>query len=172
MPAQTSGRVLVVDNGAFSAKFGYAGTSTPALDIPNCTARTRKDGGALVVGDETLAVRTQAQLVYQRAHERGVLTDPDCEIAVWNRAFGPKLLDVDPAEHLLLATEYALSPPTAQSQFDQIIYEYFGFNSCFRTNAPALAAVYSSVVATPVFPTANASLGSVVSPLCLFMRCH
>jgi actin-related protein len=158
MPASGNPPILVVDNGAYSAKFGHAGASAPALDIPNCTARSRKDGGRLLIGDETLAVRTHGQLVYNRAHERGVLTDAECQIAVWNRTFGPKLLDIDPAEHLLLATEYALSPPSSQSTFDQVIYEYFGFSSCFRTNAPALAAVYSSVVTPPVVVEAVSSL--------------
>ena len=43
---------LVIDNGAYTTKFGFADSADPMRIIPNCTAKTKKGKGKKFVGED------------------------------------------------------------------------------------------------------------------------
>ena len=65
---------LVVDNGAYEARFGLAGAGSPAVVVPNCTAHARHDPRE-IVADEILAVRDASSLKYTSPFDRGYLVN-------------------------------------------------------------------------------------------------
>ena len=53
-------RVLVIDNGGSHIKAGFGGEASPALIVPNCTARVRRQL-RLLVADETETSRVKGE---------------------------------------------------------------------------------------------------------------
>ncbi len=134
-------RVLVLDNGADSARFGFAGSDSPTVVVPNCTATPRKDPRKLIADETESGIKDHSQLAYTRPFERGYLTNPACEVEVWERAV--QKLAIDPAKDVraLVMTEPLFTPAALQSRLDEVVFEQFGFQACYRTPAAPLSAL-------------------------------
>ena len=140
--------VLVVDNGAQSLRIGLSNSEAPTVVLPNQTARIKKDVRVLT-GDETVSnIHHHSQLVYTRPHERGYLVDPETQVAVWERAFSAPDLGLSKAytdgsllENGVVVTEPMYQPYQVFKAMDEIVYEHFEFQSCYRTSAACLSAL-------------------------------
>ena len=139
------GGVLVVDNGAYEARFGISGASDPSLIMPNCTAHARHDPRE-IVADEVLRVRDASQLKYTSPFDRGYLVNPAPLTRVWERAFADEGLspagDFEPSSSVsgILVTEAPFAPISLQDNLTEIIFETFQFKRCQRATAAALSA--------------------------------
>ncbi|KAL8715154.1 MAG: hypothetical protein Q9220_001111 [cf. Caloplaca sp. 1 TL-2023] len=84
LPAQ----ILVVDNGAYSIKAGFA-TDSPNLEechiIPNCLARERDR--KVWVGNEVDACRDFGEMAFRRPVEKGYVVNWESEKAIWDSSF-------------------------------------------------------------------------------------
>lgn len=84
IPEQT----LVIDNGAFTMKAGFA-TSAPTLldcqNIPNCLARDR--GKRVWVGAQLENCNDFGEMVFRRPVEKGFLVNWEAEKAIWDSTF-------------------------------------------------------------------------------------
>ena len=84
-------RSLVVDNGAFTLKAGFA-TSTPNLEdchiIPNCLAKDR--GKRVWVGGQLSKCQDFGEIAFRRPVEKGFLVSWEAEKAIWDNAFFEK----------------------------------------------------------------------------------
>ena len=88
---------VCIDNGGFTLRVGWAGEGAPRIDMPNCTARLRRQLRVLV-GDETeRAVKDASQLQYIRPVDRGVVTDTACQELIWSRALRAGAMLASPA---------------------------------------------------------------------------
>ena len=106
---------IVVDNGGYHVRAGFAGASDPAVVVPNCTARIRRQLRLLVADEtETSKVKDYSQLQYIRPIDRGHVTDTFIEGLIWERLFGPHLLNVDTTERSLLLTAPLFTPQAVQ----------------------------------------------------------
>ncbi|GAB5030071.1 carotene isomerase, partial [Nannochloropsis oceanica] len=117
---------LVLDNGAYHLKVGFAGDPAPRLLMPNCTAKL-KGQLQLLVGDDIDLVNNTANLQYTRPFDRGYLTNWEAENQVWKRAFGETNLKVEPEETRLVVTEAPFTPTSLSTFSTQVIFEEFGF---------------------------------------------
>jgi len=81
-------RTLVVDNGAYTIKAGFASTSKQPEDcqvIPNCIARDR--GKKVWIGSQIDHCTDFGEVVYRRPVEKGYLVSWEAEKAVWDNSF-------------------------------------------------------------------------------------
>ncbi|KAL8639128.1 MAG: hypothetical protein Q9228_003801 [Teloschistes exilis] len=138
-------RTLVVDNGAFSIKAGFA-SSTPSLDdchiVPNCLARERDK--KIWVGSEIEACRDFGEMAFRRPVEKGYVVNWEAEKAVWDSTFlNPKSkLSCDPQETNLILTEAPNTTAALQTNCDQVIFEEYEFATYSRHIGPSLNAYH------------------------------
>lgn len=137
------GRTLVLDNGAFTIKAGFAGTddgssndNAPSV-IPNCIARDRQRR-TYIGSDVTARCRDFGEAVFRRPVEKGYIVNWEAQRAVWAHEFGEEAegssgrLRCDPAETRLVLTEQPNALPALQANCDQMVFEEFRFASYYR----------------------------------------
>ena len=141
-----STRTLVVDNGGYSIKAGFANPDPDAgrdcLTIPNCIARTRDGGRApkVYIADQLDSCTDFAEMAFKRPVEKGFIVSWDTELDIWKQAFFSKdaILHCDPHETRLILAEAPNCPQALQSNCDQMIFEDFEFTSSYRCIGPSL----------------------------------
>ena len=81
-------RTLVVDNGAYSIKAGFA-TESPETDvchaIPNCIAKDR--ARHIWIGAQLDKCTDFGELAFRRPVEKGFLVSWEVEKAIWDNSF-------------------------------------------------------------------------------------
>ncbi|CAK7275018.1 Actin-related protein 6 [Sporothrix epigloea] len=136
-------RTLVVDNGAYTIKAGFATEAaqdeTPII-IPNCIARDRQR--RTYIGAElTIRCRDYGEAVFRRPVEKGYVVNWEAQRAIWAHSFGEEAegsdgrLRCDPAETRLVLTEQPNGLPALQANCDQMVFEEFRFASYYRGTA-------------------------------------
>ena len=140
-------QIVVLDNGAYTIKAGFAGHDDPKSIIPNCIAKSKRSASTFV-GEQTETFSMtgdMSQLNFQRPFERGYLNDWEIETQVWDHLFSEKHLDIEPNENSLMFTEPLVNPDVLQQQMNEVVFETYGFQSCYRATSPRLAAKYYSL---------------------------
>ncbi|KAF8473137.1 actin family [Kalaharituber pfeilii] len=142
MPHSLS-QTLVVDNGAFTIKAGFA-TPTAMLEdcilIPNCIARGRDK--KVYVGAGLDACKDFGAMSFRRPVERGYLVNWESEKEIWDRTFldTSSKLKCDPRKTTLILTEAPNSPSALQTNCDQIVFEEYEFGGYYRCIGASLVA--------------------------------
>lgn len=136
-------KTLIVDNGAYAIKAGFAGGNIPAENpdiriIPNCVTRDRNR--KVYVGSELSKCKDFGEMQFRRPVEKGYLVNWEAEREIWEHEFFEKKaqLACDPAETGLILTEAPNALPTLQTHCDQMVFEEFGFSRCYRTIGKSL----------------------------------
>ncbi|KAL8716856.1 MAG: hypothetical protein Q9225_005847 [Loekoesia sp. 1 TL-2023] len=154
-------RTLVIDNGAYSIKAGFA-HPLPTLEdchvIPNCLARERDK--KIWVGAEVDECRDFGEMSFRRPVEKGYLVNWEAEKAIWDSSFlSPKSkLNCDPHDANLILTEAPNTPVALQTNTDQVVFEEYGFATYSRHIGcclPAKESLCCSLSITPG-PSLNA----------------
>ncbi|KAL1895666.1 Actin-related protein 6 [Sporothrix stenoceras] len=129
-------RTLVVDNGAYTIKAGFASEDAPHI-IPNCIARDR--ARRTYIGSElTTNCRDFGEASFRRPVEKGYIVNWEAQRAIWAHEFGEEAeagggrLQCDPSETRLVLTEQPNALPHLQANCDQMVFEEFRFASYYR----------------------------------------
>ncbi|CAK7218273.1 Actin-related protein 6 [Sporothrix bragantina] len=173
-------RTLVVDNGAYTIKAGFASEdlnddNTP-LTIPNCIARDRQR--RTYIGSELAArCRDYGEAVFRRPVEKGYIVNWEAQRAIWAHEFGEEAegsdgqLRCDPTETRLLLTEQPNALPALQANCDQMVFEEFRFASYYRGTAAQFNAYLdldtspdSAPTTAAVEPPVDVPAGSTTGP--------
>ncbi|KAI9673465.1 MAG: Actin- protein 6 [Caeruleum heppii] len=157
---------LIVDNGAYSIKAGFASTS-PQLDrdcqvIPNCIARSRDK--RLWAGAQLERCQDYGEMMFRRPVEKGYLVGWEAEKEIWDVSFFDKnaKLKCDPQDTSLILTEAPNTPSSLQTNCDQMVFEEFEFASYYRCIGPSLNA-YNNVPA--MFGDHSKQVSDVAAPV-------
>ncbi|MEW5301486.1 MAG: hypothetical protein WDW36_004345 [Sanguina aurantia] len=126
--------IVVIDNGSGTCKVGFAGRPAPERVFPNGTAKLKGESTTLV-GDELIGSREVSELALRRPFDKGYLVDWKMEREVWSRALRT-VLKVQPRECGLVLSEPMFNFPQLQAVTEQIVFEEFGFQSCYIAPAP------------------------------------
>ncbi|RYH13134.1 hypothetical protein EON65_36385 [archaeon] len=150
--------ILLLDNGGGSAKVGLHedlavqyGAAPPEkipdpIVLPNLTAKVQKSMQYLV-SDQVNDFLNASLLTFVRPFERGYMTNVQCELEVWSHIFQDKCR-VKPYETTLVLTEPLLNLPSIQNDLNEVVFEYFNFQSYLRQPAPCFTA-YSQTRSDP-----------------------
>ncbi|KAI8060995.1 actin family [Gongronella butleri] len=128
-------KTLIVDNGASTIKVGYAHHQQPKI-VPNVIVRGRNDRRHFIA-DQLDNCTDFSALIYRLAFEKGYVTNWGVERTVWDRVFN-HVINTDPSDTQLVITEPLFNLPAIQEAYDQILFEEYEFNSCYRTSGPQL----------------------------------
>ncbi|KAI4121874.1 MAG: hypothetical protein LQ338_006117 [Usnochroma carphineum] len=136
-------KTLVVDNGAYTIKAGFAAPVPDASDchvIPNCIARERDK--KVWVGAELESCRDFGEMAFRRPVEKGYLVNWEVEKTIWDSIFldGRSKLYCDPHSTNLILTEASNTMAALQTNCDQVVFEEYGFASYSRHIGPTLNA--------------------------------
>ncbi|KAL8750175.1 MAG: hypothetical protein Q9184_006519, partial [Pyrenodesmia sp. 2 TL-2023] len=115
LPSQT----LVVDNGAYTIKAGFAAPNPDLTDchvIPNCLARERDR--KVWVGAEIESCRDFGEMAFRRPVEKGYLVNWEAEKAIWDSSFlDPKSkLHVSPSLNAYNDIQHLFGAPARENQ--------------------------------------------------------
>jgi actin-related protein 6 len=120
--------ILVFDNGAETLKFGYASESGPR-HIWNCTA-SFKNQPRKYISNEINELRNTSGVILTRPFERGILTNWQCEMDVWNSAFD--MLSIKNSnfnDKGFVLTSPPFIPDSIANDTTEIVFEELGFHS-------------------------------------------
>jgi actin-related protein 6 len=128
-------RTLVVDNGAYTIKAGFASSNPSYTDchiIPNCIARSR-DRRSLV-GTQLESCRDFGGMAFRRPVEKGYLVNWEAEKEIWDHTFleADSPLHVDASATTLVLTEAPNAPLSLQNNTDQMVFEEYEFAEYLR----------------------------------------
>ena len=128
---------LVVDNGSFQMKVGFAGDDVPKNVLSSVVGQPKQktllngEKQDCYVGNEAQSKRGILALNYPL--EGGVVTNWDDMEKIWHHMFYNELCIV-PEEHSIIMTEPPLNPNSNRERMTQIMFETFEFPSFYVAN--------------------------------------
>lgn len=125
---------IVFDNGGDTLKFEYATEEQPKA-IKNCVG-SFKNQPTRYIADEIDNVRNTSNILLSRAFEKGVITNWQCTLDVWNRAY--ELLSVKNMklnDKTFVVSTSPFAPDSVQSELDEVVFEELEFRASL--NRPA-----------------------------------
>ncbi|PIA17980.1 ARP6 actin-related protein-like protein 6 [Coemansia reversa NRRL 1564] len=120
---------LILDNGSFSIKCGYADSEDTVRVIPNSVVRTKRTK-RIYIGDQIDTTTDLSGLYYRSPFERGYLLHWDAELAIWDRTF--RVLGCKPSETSLFLSEPVFNFKHIQRATDEIVFEEYQFANMAR----------------------------------------
>lgn len=126
---------LVLDNGSYSIKAGFAGDSEPCV-VQNLLAKAKD--GIVYIGNEYLKhTNLYSGISFRRPHDQGHLTSWETEKPVWDYAFDQlsPLQELDTLDTHLVLTEMPYQLPRLSMNTDLIVFEEYGFSEYYRCAA-------------------------------------
>jgi len=166
-PGDLAPRTLILDNGAYTLKAGFAlssedpiiassSSSTSYHLIPNVIAHSPRDRRTYIGPELNLHCRDFGALKLRRPVEKGYIVNWEGQKAIWEKTFFERegvgeLFVGEAGETNLILTEAPNAPAALQRNSDEMCFEEFGFGAVWRGIAPVLNAYAPSP-----FHTANA----------------
>ncbi|XP_046549128.1 LOW QUALITY PROTEIN: actin-related protein 6-like [Haliotis rubra] len=130
--------VLVLDNGAGTAKVGYATDKEPRI-IPNCVTKAKNVRTRIFIGDQIDECKDLSGLYYMLPFQKGFLTNWDIERQVWDYILGKDVFQVNSNECTAIVTEPCFNFASAQEAMNEVFFEEYQFNALYRCNASCLS---------------------------------
>lgn len=130
-------KVVLLDNGAGKIKYGIKHGSNPAVvegSMPNHIAKINKQM-TILIGDDTDNILDGSLLQYTRPFDRGYVNNWGCELDIWSKIFNEKLGLRSFSDVGVVVTEPPLNPAPWQDDYNEIVFEYYGFHSYTRRPA-------------------------------------
>jgi actin, other eukaryote len=144
MQNNSSGRIIVLDNGSGATKCGFSGEEKPSVVMP-CMIGTPKQKSIMVgsverehyIGEEAQAMRGVLTLRYPV--KTGIVTNWDDMEEIWTHLFSNEMRIVTEEEKGILVTEAPMNPKSNRERTMEIMFEKFGFPSMYMSIQAVLA---------------------------------
>lgn len=141
---------IVIDNGSYEIKFGYAGEQQPFRAL---NALARDKFGNSYISNQINNVKDISSVTFKRPHEFGQLTSWELQSLVWDYClYNPSEFDgfdlKDTKGKNLIASETPMTIPELSKNMDQVIFEEYEFQTLFKAPVPAFVPFNNSMGAT------------------------
>ena len=132
---------LVLDNGAFSIKFGNAMEEKPDL-IPNAVFKSKSERRKVFVGKEVDDCTVLSGLYYMLPFQKGYLVNWDVQRQIWDHVFTKS--NVDYGSNVLWLTEPVFNFTSIRESELEVFLEEYGFSGLACITAPTCSAHHYS----------------------------
>ncbi|KAJ5068854.1 actin-10-related [Anaeramoeba ignava] len=138
---------IVIDNGSFMTKAGFAGDDSPLAIFPTIVGKPRHIGIMIGMGSRDRYVGDESQskcgiLTITHPVRKGIITDWDDMQAIWHHTFYNELRR-DPTEYFVLLTEPPLNRQMSRLVSTEIMFEVFNIQGLSIQNTGILS-LYSA----------------------------
>lgn len=132
-------KVIVLDNGAYTAKIGFSTDSEPR-SIQNCIAKAKSERRKQFIGNQYEDCRDLSGLYYLLPFQKGYLVNWDLQRQVWEHIFSKDVMSLEPPETTIIITEPYFNFSSIQDATNEVFFEEYQFKALHRTNAGTLSA--------------------------------
>ncbi|BES94721.1 Actin-related protein [Nesidiocoris tenuis] len=147
---KNSATPIVIDNGSYNCRVGWATSTRPLLVFKNVLAKPRKErgkkDGEMQIGNDIPnieAVRGNLKTQF----DKNVVTHMEVQEYIFNYTFSHLGIDTNRINHPIVITEAPLNPNFSRSLMSQLLFE------CF--NVPSVAYCVDSLSSYWRFPSKN-----------------
>lgn len=138
---------VVLDNGSYICKVGFAGEDAPRSVFPSLIGRPRESGVRIIMGRRDyyvgdIAQRKRGILNLQSPVVHGIINNFDDMEKIWHYCFHDEL-QIDPQRHPVLLTEPPLNPKANRERMVEIMFESFNVPAA-AIEVQALLSLYAS----------------------------
>ncbi|KAF5402586.1 Fast-type skeletal muscle actin 12 [Paragonimus heterotremus] len=139
-------RPIVLDNGSYTVKAGYAGESAPRVLVPTLITQSFTAWGSTdwYVGEHAKALRRQ--LPVSRPVSHGTVTNMEEMSMIWHYLYSRELR-VHSADHPLLIIEYPQLPHNHREKIAEMMFEKFNIPGLYTSDQSVLS-LYASGLTT------------------------
>ncbi|EDW26984.1 GL16521 [Drosophila persimilis] len=131
--------VVVLDNGAHTAKVGLANQEEPRV-VPNCIMKAKSERRRAFVGNQIEDCRDTSALFYILAFQRGYLLNWDTQKTVWDYIFSKEGIGCSLDNRNIVITEPQMNFPSVQEAMLEMLFEQYRVAGMYKTTAADLAA--------------------------------
>ncbi|ALC48427.1 Actr13E [Drosophila busckii] len=131
--------VVVLDNGAYTAKVGLATHDEPQV-VPNCIMKAKSERRRAFVGNQIKECRDTSALFYILAFQRGYLLNWDTQKTVWDYIFSKEGIGCSLEGRTILITEPQMNFQSVQEAMLEMLFEEYRVAGMYKTTAADLAA--------------------------------
>ncbi|KAF2348880.1 Actin family [Trinorchestia longiramus] len=123
---------IVIDNGSYHCRVGWATDDEPRLQFRNCYAKHRKDRGKkmpasmeLLVGNDITNIEA-VRFQLKTAHDENVVTHFQAQELLLNYSFSHLgITDSSGVQHPVVMTEPLLNPPYCRGLMSELLFECY-----------------------------------------------
>ncbi|KAJ6252883.1 actin [Anaeramoeba flamelloides] len=136
-------KAVVIDNGAFSTKAGFAGDDAPRAVFPSIVGRPRHVGVMVGMGLNDFYVGEIPQskrgiLKLKSPIEDGIVTDWEALEKIWHYTFYQGL-EVHPEEQTVLLSEHPFNKQSSREKMTEIMFETFNVKGFSLVNSALMS---------------------------------
>lgn len=149
-----SEKIILLDNGSYEIKHSTAAFKSPIKKFHNCKffEKLNQNDTAYFVENmkEDFPLESISSLSknYCRPLSRGLLHDIDLQLEIWEEIFSRNYnkergKNANYNDNMLIFTHAPMAPDDVIEGYFEIIFEYFGFNSCIKSIPQVFTAMYA-----------------------------
>lgn len=129
---------FVLDNGAYTAKAGFAKHNEPRI-IPNCITKAKSERRRQFIGDQIDDCKDVSGLFYILPYQKGFLVNWEVQRTIWDYIFGREVFNVNSSDVCLVITQPLFSFTSIQEGINEMFFEEYQFDSLLQINAMTLS---------------------------------
>jgi actin-related protein 3 len=145
----TTNNPVVLDNGSFTSKLGYAGMLEPEVVVASAVGTKRVKGKNAIIDDMSYMVDNHDMLLESAStHDfnfmirNGLVQDWDALERLWHTCIYDKLR-CNPEDHCFMVSESPFNSPESREQMAEIMFETFNIPGLYIGVQPILSLVAS-----------------------------
>jgi actin-related protein 6 len=147
-------KIILLDNGAYEIKHSTAAFKTPIRKFQNCKFFEKLNYNDTAYFVENMKEDFPLENIstigknFCRPLSRGLLHDIDLELEIWEEIFSrhynkEKGKNANYNDNMLIFTHTPMAPDDVIEGYFEMIFEYFGFNSCIKSIPQTFTAMYA-----------------------------
>ena len=148
---------VVIDSGSGYCRAGYSGYAGPQTVVRSIIGRINFPGSPVYVADDAIANSNILDLTYPI--ERGIITNWDDMIRIWNKAYNN--LNITSSEHSVVLTDSVAISSDQREKMIEVMFETYNVPTFYVAYQPLLS-LYANNILTGVVLEIGDELTQVV----------